>query len=239
MNNYSSGLPESGQTHRESSSYFTSILGSEENVHGWGPSQIYPPNSEVYHQDTPADAVFLIERGLVKLTWVEPDGHEVIVGLRRRHWLLGAQAVLLGSSFAFTVTTLIPCSLRSIASKDFLQLVNTDAEFNRQLLLIFSKEIYSHGMKAAVLGCIPAKERLTRFFCDLVHEQWNGSGAAEPHRPLKLQIPLKLKELAQLIAITPEHLSRLLKELEQQGIIMRDKGWLILTNPGALVAGQK
>ena len=239
MNNFASCLQNAGQSLRESTNYFTSILDSEENTHGWGPAQLYPHNTEVSQQDTPANAVYLIERGLVKLTWVEPAGHEVIVGLRRRHWLLGAQAVLLGSHLAFTVTTLIPCSLRSISSKRFLHLVNTDVEFNRQLLLIFSEEIYSHGINAAVLGCIPARERLKRFLCEMVLEQRNGSDSAEMHKPMRLQIPLKLKELAQLIAITPEHLSRLLKELEQHGIITRNKGWLILTDPGALLSSQK
>lgn len=239
MNHCSSGFQASRRTPRESNGYFTSLLDYEENPHGWGPPQLYPPNTEVYHQDTPADAVYLIEKGLVKLTWVEPDGHEVIVGLRRRHWLLGAQAVLLEQRLAFTVTTLIPCSLRSVSSWRFLELVNMDAEFNRQLLLIFSKEIYSHGMNAAVLGCIPARERLTRFLCEMALEQGNGSGVAQAHTPMKLRIPLKLKELAQLIAITPEHLSRLLKDLELQDILRRDNGWLILTDPGNLLARQK
>ena len=142
-----------------------------DDVYGWGPSQLYPPNTEIYHQDTPANAVYLIERGLVKLTWVEPDGHEVIVGLRRRHWLLGAPAVLLKRRFAFTVTTLTPCSLRCIPSKGFLHLMNADAEFCRQLLRRFSEEIYSHGMSVAVLGCMPARDRLKRFLCELVLEQ--------------------------------------------------------------------
>jgi len=238
MNNCTSLLQESGQTPRESTNYFNAILNSEDNVHGWSPSQFYPPNTILYKQDTPSNTVYMIEKGLVKLTWVEPDGHEVIVGLRRRHWLLGAQAVLLEKRLAFTVTTLIPCSLRYISSKSFLNLVNTDAEFNRHLLLIFSEEIYLHGMKAAVLGCMPARERLSRFFCELVQEQNNGSGTAALKRPMRLQIPIKFKELAQLIAISPEHLSRILKELEQKGIIIRDKGWLILTDPGTFVSRQ-
>jgi CRP-like cAMP-binding protein len=55
----------------------------------------------------------------------------------------------------------------------------------------------------------------------------------------RISIPsraIKLKELAQLIAITPEHLSRLLKELEQQGILKQDNGWVILTDPGTLIS---
>jgi CRP-like cAMP-binding protein len=239
MNNQFSGLPESGQRRCESEIYFDSFITSGDNSNGWGPVQLYPPNTEVYHQDTPANAVYMIERGMVKLTWVEPEGHEVIVGLRRRHWLLGAPAVFLERSHAFTVTTLTPCSLRCISSRGFLQLVSINAEFCQQLLRRLSEEIYCHGMKVAVFGCIPARDRLTRFLCELVFEQGHANGPDETQKPMRLQIPLKLRELAQLIAITPEHLSRLLRELELQGIIRRDKGWLILTDPCKFMSGQK
>jgi len=231
MNNHFSSLPELGQRCRESEIYFDSFLDSGEDGNGWGPAQLYPPNTEVYHQDTPANAVYMIERGLVKLTWVESGGSEVIVGLRRRHWLLGAPAVLLERSYAFTVTTLTPCDLRCISSYGFLQLVNMNAEFCRQLLRRLSEEIYCHGIKVAVFGCIPARDRLIKFLCELVLEQGQANPPPELKKPVRLQIPLKLKELAQLIAVTPEHLSRMLRELELQGIISRNKGWLILTDP--------
>jgi len=231
MDNHCSGIPESGQRCRESDVYFDSFIDSANNIYGWGPANLYPPNTEIYHQDTPANDVYLVERGLAKLTWVEPKGHEVIVGLRRRYWFLGATPVLLKKNYAFTVTTLTPCRLRRISSNEFLDMVKLDAEFCRQLLRRLSEEIYSHGMKVAVVGCVLARERLVRFLCELGIEQGQLAELTELQKPLKLRIPLKLKELAQLIAVSPEHLSRLLKEMEQQDIIKRDKGWLIFTNP--------
>jgi CRP/FNR family transcriptional regulator, cyclic AMP receptor protein len=238
MNDYAD-LQGAGQNLSDSARHFASILDSSGNMPSWGPPQIYPPNTVVYQQDTPATAVYLIERGLVKLTRMESEGQEAIVGLRRRHWLLGAPAVFLESQFVFTVTTLLPCTLRCISSKGFLQLVHTETEFHRQLLKMFSEEIYSNGMKVAELGCIPAKDRLVRFLCELVLEQEQWTETTTSQRPMRLQIPLKFKELAQLIAISPEHLSRLLRELEQRGIITRNKGWLIITDPSALLSSQK
>jgi CRP-like cAMP-binding protein len=43
---------------------------------------------------------------------------------------------------------------------------------------------------------------------------------------IQLQLPLKHWELAELIAVTPEHLSRLLKKMQLEGIVQRDKGWI-------------
>jgi CRP-like cAMP-binding protein len=237
MNNHSPGLPESGQKRGESD--FASFPDTQDDIYGWGPSQLYPPNTEVFHQDAPANAVYLIERGLVKLSWVGPEGQEMILGLRRRPWLTGAPAALLESRFAFTVTTLTPCSLRCISVKGFLRMVHADAEFCRRLLRMLSEGILSQGMKVAALGCMPARERLEGFLRELILEQEPAIAPAGEHKPMKLQIPLKLKELAQLIAIAPEYLSRLLSELERQGVIRRDKGWLIMIDPSKFLSGRK
>jgi CRP-like cAMP-binding protein len=239
MNTYAFGLQQSGQGRLDSDANFASHWETRDDIHGWGPAQLYPANTEVFHQDAPANAVYLIERGLVKLTWVGPEGQELIQGLRRRHWLAGTPAVLLERPFAFTVTTLTPCSLRCISATRFLELVNADAEFCRQLLRMLSERVLDDGMRIAALGCMPAKDRLDQFFRELILEQEQSTEPDLQKKPMRLHIPLKLKELAQLIAITPEYLSRLLSALEQEGTIRRDKGGLVLTDPVNFLAGQK
>ena len=78
-----------------------------------------------------------------------------------------------------------------------------------------------------------ARERLTKFLCEMIHEiePLTEKKTITYDKPVKLNIPLKFKEIAQMIAVTPEHLSRLLTEMEQQGIIKRDKGHLVINNP--------
>jgi CRP-like cAMP-binding protein len=41
--------------------------------------------------------------------------------------------------------------------------------------------------------------------------------------------------MAQLLGLTPEHLSRLIKQMENEGIICRENSWLILCNPKKLL----
>jgi hypothetical protein len=86
---------------------------------------------------------------------------------------------------------------------------------------------------------MPAMDRLEGFLRQLILEQEPAIGPAELHKSMRLQIPLKLRELAQLIAIAPEYLSRLLRELEQQGTLRRDKGWLIITDPCKFLSARK
>ena len=45
--------------------------------------------------------------------------------------------------------------------------------------------------------------------------------------------------IAQLLAITPIHLSRLLKQLENDRLILRSKGWLIIHSLDNLAQSQR
>ncbi len=56
----------------------------------------------------------------------------------------------------------------------------------------------------------------------------------EQREPIRLQLPLKQRELAQAIVVPDSCLSRLLKELEQDGVIERNRGWIIVRDPEKL-----
>lgn len=141
--------------------------------------------------------------------------------------------MLLRQQYSFTVTTLVACRLRSISSENFLNLVETDTDFSRELLTMLSQEIFIQGKKFANLGCLRAKDRLKRLLYEIITEMDLSAG---PAQEIKLEVPLKHREMAQMIAVTPEHLSRLLKALEHDGAIKRDGSMLTVRSAAALMA---
>ncbi len=194
-------------------------------AYGWGTPREYPALTEIMLQDRPARAVYFIEYGLVKLSRMETSGREVIAGLRRRHWIIGAPAVLLGKKYSFTGTALVDCKIRQMSPERFLSLIETNREFSSHMLRMFSQEIYIYGKIFCNLGCLPAIDRLKRLLYEIMLEINHPSVYTEQ---VELNFPLKHKELAQMIAVTPEHLSRLLKQLERDGIIKREKDLIVL-----------
>ncbi len=213
--------------------FFCSLLGwPNSSAAGW-PVQEHAAHTVIINQETPATAVYFVERGLLKLSRIDSSGREVIAGLRRRHWLVGAPAVLLRKQYSFNVTTLVACRLRCISAEKFLHLVETDTDFARELLTMLSQELFIQGKKFANLGCLRAKDRLKRLLYEIITEMDLSAG---PAQEIKLEVPLKHREMAQMIAVTPEHLSRLLKALEQEGAIKRDGSRLAVRNATALIA---
>lgn len=200
---------------------------------GWGPPHKYPAHTEIFKQDTSAVAVYFIEQGLVKLSRIDHSGQEVIAALRRRHWIIGAPAVILQKPYSFSNTTVTDCTMRCISAKSFVNLVETDKDFNRQILAMLSQEIFTHVKHAVNLGCLPALDRLKRLLFDIISEMKQPS---DQERKIKIELPLKQKELAQIIAVTPEYLSRLIKALESEGVIQRDGNWLKIRDYKSLMS---
>jgi CRP-like cAMP-binding protein len=104
--------------------------------------------------------------------------------------------------------------------------MKTNSHLSWYLHQMHSHEFYDHVAQVAQMGCLPARQRLEHFLKELI----SALGPCESRREIRLHLPLKLWEIAELIAVTPEHLSRMLNHMEKEGTIRRNKGWIILSD---------
>ena len=195
-------------------------------------SHVYPARVELFRQGSPADEVYCLDRGLVKLVRLELDGDELIVDIGFPGSLLGSASATLQRPHPVTATALTECCVRCISADIFRQLLRANAQLSWDLHKIHSEELLDQIVRIAQLGCQSARCRLERllwrFLSVLQPDEWN--------REARLQLPLRHWEIAQLIAATPPYLCSLLKELEKDGIVRRRKGWLIFPDPLKLKA---
>lgn len=191
------------------------------------PAQIYPDATELFCQDSPAREVYIINRGLVKLMRLEQEGHGMIVGLRFPGWILGSAAVIMSKPHSTTAVTLTKCQLCRVPSETFLHLLRTDSQLSWHLLQMLSREVVEQSAHVAQLGCLTARYRFELLLSKLIM----ALGLHQVHKKIRLQLPLKHREIAELIAVTPEHLSRILKQMQDKGIITQHKGWMIILDP--------
>jgi CRP/FNR family transcriptional regulator, cyclic AMP receptor protein len=188
--------------------------------------QIYPPGAELLRQGATPQEIYFIEQGLIKLVSTSEEGHEVIISLRYPGWLLGAPSALLCEPYPATAVTLTPCRLRRISAAALIDLARTDALFSWQLHQAHSREILDHVDRVAQLGESSSIHRLKR----LLHQLVSAMGSGEGSKDIRVPMPLKHTEMARFIAVSPEHLSRLLRQMQKDGTIKREKGWIIVSD---------
>ncbi|MGH9914595.1 MAG: Crp/Fnr family transcriptional regulator, partial [Pyrinomonadaceae bacterium] len=188
------------------------------------PALAYPAGVDLYRQGSAPQGVYLIESGLVKLSRLENDGQEII-DLRFPGWLLGAYSVLIQKVYPVTAVTLTNCHLRYIPAGIFEQEVKTNLQVSWYVHQMHSREVDSQFSRLTMLGCETAKHRLEQLL-------WLLSSLEMPtaQNGVRMQLPLKGREITRWIAVTPAYLCRLFEQLESEGIIRRHKGWLIIPN---------
>jgi CRP-like cAMP-binding protein len=157
----------------------------------------------IVDQGQAPSAVYLLREGLVKLVHVNADGRETMLGLRAAGWYAGAVSSLMRTPSTYSVKTVTPCLFSIIAAEDFSMKLSRSARMSRHFMDTLCNELISQSVEAQFRQN-SAEQRLAQFIAerDIHHEQLRTMD------PLPL---LKQMELAQLLAITPEHLSRLLR----------------------------
>ena len=168
----------------------------------------------------------MIDRGVVKLTRLNKDGNEMILSLRSTGWIGGTASAILHRPHFVTAVTLTECHLLRVPLGVFLDLAKKNSDFCWHLHQQHSIDCYDQLDQLVGLRYLTAKQRLERLICELIRAM----NVNESQKFVRLRLPLKYWEVAQLIGVTPEHLSRVLKRAEEERTILRENGSLIVTD---------
>lgn len=200
-----------------------------------GDSHTYPPAVELFRQGADPADVYVVHTGIVKFTRSEANGQEILLDLRFPGSLVGSAAAISDKPHPFAAITVTECTLSRWSARSFVSLLDTDTGLAARVRELLSEDILDHVARISQLTCLPARQRLEHLlwqFC----ERTRPSGAPLTEQTSKLQLPLKHYEIADLLSITPTYLCRLLNALEQENVITRRKGWIIVKKPFALTA---
>jgi CRP/FNR family transcriptional regulator len=192
----------------------------------WESSKEVPAGVELFEQGSYPREIYLVEHGLAKLIRVTEEGQETIVGLRSSGWVLGANSAILGKPYPVTAVTLTQCRLRYIYADQFIRLARSDMEFSWYLHVLHTQELHDRLAHLVGLRCLTARQRFEQLLLQLV-SSIRTEGSREE---VRFKLPMRHWEAAQLVGITPEHLCRVQRQMEQEGLLQKENGWLIISD---------
>ena len=200
----------------------------------WGDLHIvaYEPHSTLFRQGDPVRAVFVVFAGAIKTIRQEPNGEQVIVGVRRRGWVLGAAPALLGRPHAVTARTLVACECGYLTLSAFEVLIRTSLTFAQALQRMLARDLCQGLAAIGRLATQKPRERFEAVLADLAL-----TAPMSPSSSILLP-PLHIYELGQIAAISREQASRYISALLREGAIGRSAGRLRIPHGSRLLSAQ-
>jgi CRP-like cAMP-binding protein len=110
--------------------------------------------------------------------------------------------------------------------------MDQDPEFRKRIECVLSTEIHNYLQKFEMLGSLPAETRLKHLLLELMTAQ----SESISRKPFTLEMAIRHLEMGEIIGITAEHLSRLLKKMENEHLIQRIGNKLTILDPANLIA---
>lgn len=183
----------------------------------------FPSGTALFRQGHQPSVLRVIVTGFVKTLRLEGTS-EVLVSLRTEGWVLGLAPALLEQPYSTSGITATRCTLRSIGANALRQQTEISPRLSATLLRLALVQTREDEIRQAEMAVYSAQDRLARALARLA----SVLGAPRRQGWVELALPITNGELAQLVCITSEHLSRLLARFEASGRLRRRRGVFLL-----------
>jgi CRP/FNR family transcriptional regulator len=186
-------------------------------------------STSLFKQDQPADAMYFIEEGLIKLTRAGNDGGHIILAIRGPGDLVGEE--LLSDeprNYYTSAEVLSSTTLFRIPSDTLKRSITINAEVGRGLVSYLIERKLEFAYKIELLCLHDVEYRILYHLAELsklVKPLDNGLG---------YELPITQLELADLIGATRETTSTTLNQLERRGLLKLSRRLLTIASPVTL-----
>ena len=173
----------------------------------------------IFHAGDPADAVFVVASGRVKVVITSSDGKEFILTVLGAGQVFGEMALLESAPRSASVVTLSTVEVLVINRSDFQRLLDSNPRISQRLMAILSRRLRRANAKMESLAYMDVAGRLARYLLDLArdHGQRLGNGWVVVRRPTH-------SDIAHSIGTSRETVSRLINEFEEGcGLVNKGK----------------
>jgi CRP/FNR family cyclic AMP-dependent transcriptional regulator len=175
--------------------------------------------ASIVHAGDRTDFVYLVLSGSLKVLVSDEEGREVILSMLGPGELFGEMGVLDENPRSATVVAVTPCDLVVIAKHDFKRCLQENFEVSHYIMRNLVTRLRKADRKIESLALMDVYGRVARLLLDMAE---NVGGERVVTRKISKQ------DIAKMIGASREMVSRVMKDLQLQGLIEEGDGKILL-----------
>lgn len=171
---------------------------------------------KLFHQGDPCSGIYILISGQIKLAVVSNVGKEKIVELVGPGQMIGADSILSTKAHSVFAEALSDCHLLHISKTGIENELKEVSKVGQSLLSALAERSHHFVEEVEAYSLSTGRERVVSFLLNEL--QRTGADGDEA----VLHLPAHKGVIASLLNLTPEHFSRILHELQVDGLIKVD-----------------
>ena len=172
-----------------------------------------PRGTVVVNKGDPNEGFHLVVYGQIKLSLTTPQGDEKVVEIIGPGFSFGEALMFMGKPYIVTATALADSLLLHVRRETVFEGLARDPEFARRMLAGMSRKLHSLVSDLESVTLKSGRERVIGY---LLRQD---TGGADGDTPFTVKLPVSKAIVASRLNLTPEHFSRILHELQADGLI--------------------
>ena len=177
----------------------------------------------IYFESDPANYLYLVATGKVKLVRHTTAGHEVLLDVLQGGEYFGSLAIPGGKSYSETAIAQTDCCILQISSENFGKILNRHPDVTMKVLQAVGQRLEESQETIKQLSVYSVDQRvgaaLVRLAKKLGEQKQEGT---------LIQLPFSRQDLAAMTGTTVETVSRTMSRFSEEGLITTGRKWVVI-----------
>lgn len=186
-------------------------------------TRTFRKNANVFMEGDPRQAVFFIQKGIVKIYKIDSEGNEQVVSFLREGDMFPHTGFFDATPYPATAVVVEAAELFVIPVHAFEQLMLDMPSIAIKVMRVMGQKIRELQTKLQEFVTQDVNRRIISFLIRLAqeHGQPDDSG-------IRIDIPLTHQEFANMVGTTRETVNRVMNQLKKEGIIEMNRQGIVI-----------
>jgi CRP-like cAMP-binding protein len=189
------------------------------------------PGHVVFREGDPAAAVFVGQRGSIKLTQVGPDGHQVVLRLLGPGDVFGGAAAIGDETYPVTAEAVDAVTVFEWQGPVMAGLMERHARLAVNVLRVVASRLHALQVQYRQMATEHVERRVARALLRLVQH-----AGRRVENGVLIDLPLSREDIAQMTGTTLFTVSRIISRWESIGLIEAGRQRIVIRVPHGLVS---
>lgn len=188
------------------------------------------PGEFYFFQGDPADSVFVLAEGRIKLLQLTPDGQQVILRMIAPYTLFGVIASVDGATYPVTAEAVEACRALCWSHEVLRGLIARYPQIAQNVMQEMAGHVQEMQDRLREMATERVERRVARTLLRLVR-----AAGKRTEQGIEITMPVSRQDLAEMSGTTLFTASRIVSEWERQGLVRAGRERLVVLQPHGLV----